>query len=133
MADLTASDFPAYFEAVHGHRPFPWQTRLLEQVTKEGRWPSLLDLPTGTGKTATVDVAVFHLALDADVPARERKAPRRIVMVVDRRTVVDQAFERAKKIADAVTKASRGPLSQVRERLCALRARAKITERHCVS
>jgi CRISPR-associated endonuclease/helicase Cas3 len=98
-------------------------------VTKEGRWPSLLDLPTGTGKTATVDVAVFHLALDADVPARERKAPRRIVMVVDRRTVVDQAFERAKKIADAVTKASRGPLSQVRERLCALRAPAKIMER----
>jgi CRISPR-associated endonuclease/helicase Cas3 len=120
MAELTAIDFPAYFEAVHGHRPFPWQTRLVEQVTKEGRWPSLLDLPTGTGKTATVDVAVFHLALDADVPARERKAPRRIVMVVDRRTVVDQAFERAKKIADAVTKASRGPLAQVRERLCAL-------------
>jgi len=99
MVDLAPRDFAAYFEAIHGHRPFPWQERLLAQVASEGRWPSLLDLPTGTGKTAAIDVAVFHLALDAEHPAAERKGPRRIIMVVDRRTVVDQAFERARSRA----------------------------------
>jgi len=120
MPDLAPHDFPAYFEAVHEHRPFPWQARLLEQVAKEGRWPSLLDLPTGSGKTAAIDVAVFHLALDAGRAARERNAPRRIVMVVDRRTVVDQAFERAKKISDALKGPTHGVLGAVRERLCGL-------------
>ena len=85
MADLAPGDFAAYFEAIHQHRPFPWQNRLLAQVANDGRWPSLLDLPTGTGKTAAIDVAIFHLALDVGRPASERHAPRRIVMVVDRK------------------------------------------------
>jgi CRISPR-associated endonuclease/helicase Cas3 len=120
MANLAPRDFAAYFEAVHEHRPFPWQERLLAQVASDGRWPSLLDLPTGTGKTAAIDVAVFHLALDAERPSAERSAPRRIVMVVDRRTVVDQAFERAKKISNALKGATHGVLATVRERLCGL-------------
>src|SRR5579883_2051398 len=117
MADLATSDFTAYFEAVHGSSPFPWQRRLLEQVEREGRWPSLLDLPTGAGKTAAIDVALFHLALDAARPAAARRAPRRIVMVVDRRTVVDQAFERAQRVARSLSDATDGVLSTVRERL----------------
>jgi CRISPR-associated endonuclease/helicase Cas3 len=120
MVDLAPGDFAAYFEAMHGHRPFPWQERLLAHVANEGRWPSLLDLPTGTGKTAAIDVAVFHLALDAASPAAERRAPRRIVMVVDRRTVVDQAFERARAISRALAGAQGGVLGAVRERLCSL-------------
>lgn len=120
MGDLGPEDFAHYFEAVHGYNPFPWQTRLLERVAEHGRWPSLLDLPTGTGKTAAIDVALFHLALDAARPAVERQAPRRIVMVVDRRTVVDQAFERAKTIAVALSRATTGVLGEVRSRLCSL-------------
>lgn len=120
MADLTERDFVSYFEALHGQRPFPWQRRLLAHVASTGQWPSLLELPTGTGKTAAIDVAVFHLALDAIRPAAERRAPRRIVMVVDRRTVVDQAFERARTIARALFEAEDGVLGAVRERLCAL-------------
>ncbi len=111
MADLRPSDFGAYFEAVHDRAPFPWQRRLLEQVARDGRWPKLLDLPTGTGKTAAIDVALFHLALDPD------KAPRRIVLVVDRRTVVDQAFRRAQHIQERLAAASDGVLPTVRERL----------------
>src|SRR5262245_17413775 len=99
---LSTDDFAAYFEAIHGKTHFPWQTRLLETVVQDDRWPGLLDLPTGTGKTATIDVALFHLALDAARRPADRKAPRRIVMVVDRRTVVDQAFDRAEKIAAAL-------------------------------
>ncbi|WP_438034608.1 type I-G CRISPR-associated helicase/endonuclease Cas3g [Sorangium sp. So ce204] len=125
MAELSPDDFAAYFEAIHsatpdlGDRvtPFPWQERLLAEVARDGGWPALLDLPTGTGKTAAIDVALFHLALDAALPPAQRKAPRRIVMVVDRRTVVDQAFERATKIAGALTSARDGILRTVADRL----------------
>ena len=97
---LTGEDFAAYFEAVHGDPPFPWQQRLVEQLAGDNQWPDVLDLPTGAGKTAALDAAVFHLALQAD--SKERCAPLRIVLVVDRRLVVDDAHRRARRIAAAL-------------------------------
>ena len=94
---LTVEDFAAYFEAVHGDPPFPWQQRLVEQLACENQWPNVLDLPTGAGKTAALDAAVFHLALQAESP--KRTAALRIALVVDRRLVVDDAHRRARKIA----------------------------------
>ena len=55
--------------------------------------------PPGRGKTAALDIAVFHLALRADTPD---EAAVRIALVVDRRLVVDGAFERARKIERAL-------------------------------
>lgn len=101
-------DFPVFFEALWGHRPFPWQRRLAERVERQG-WPALLDIPTGLGKTAAIDVAVWHLARGAR--ARPRRAAMRIVYVVDRRLVVDQAAERATAIARALEQATDGPLA----------------------
>jgi CRISPR-associated endonuclease/helicase Cas3 len=100
--DLSPDDFVPFFRAVHGVDPFPWQERLLRQVTTDGIWPDVLDLPTGSGKTAALDLAVFHLALEA---GREngRCAPLRIAFVVDRRLIVDDAYTRACKLADALT------------------------------
>ena len=92
--ELTADNFDAFFHEVHGVQPFPWQTRLARKLAQENTWPEVLDLPTGSGKTAALDIAVFHLALEA-VRGRERRAPVRIAMVVDRRLVVDDAFDRA--------------------------------------
>jgi CRISPR-associated endonuclease/helicase Cas3 len=112
--ELSVADFAAYFKEVHGAAPFPWQARLLAEVASAGAWPALLDLPTGAGKTAAIDVALFHLALD---PSR---APRRVVLVVDRRTVVDQAYERARTIAAALEAARSGVLKVVADRLRAL-------------
>jgi CRISPR-associated endonuclease/helicase Cas3 len=117
MAELLPADFGEYFKAIHEHEPFPWQTRLLEHVVREGRWPELLDLPTGSGKTAVIDIALFSLALDASRPPDERSVPRRIVMVVDRRTVVDQGFERASTIATALRDAKDPILVEVARRL----------------
>lgn len=106
---LTPDDFPAFFEAVHGVAPFPWQTRLLrEWVATEKAWPAVLDLPTGSGKTAALDIAVFHLALEAH-KGEGRRAPVRIAFVVDRRLIVDDAFERARRIADALAWSLFGP------------------------
>lgn len=117
LPPLHSSDFDAFFKAVHQHDPFPWQTRLAHIVAADG-WPSVLDLPTGTGKTAALDVAVFMLALGAGV--QPGPAARRIVFVVDRRTIVDQAFERAKTIRAALESSSDSVVGRVRERLASL-------------
>ena len=97
---LTGKDFAAYFEAVHGDLPFPWQQRLVEHLAGDNQWPDVLDLPTGAGKTAALDAAVFHLALQVDEP--QQAAALRIVLVVDRRLVVDDAHRRACRIAAAL-------------------------------
>lgn len=96
---LGPADFAGFFRAVHGHEPFPWQERLVRRLAAEDTWPEVLALPTGSGKTAAIDAAIFHLALRADEP--ERSAVR-IVFVVDRRLVVDEAFRRARCLERAL-------------------------------
>ena len=119
MTALGTDDFRAFFSAVHGQEPFPWQERLARQVLETGHWPGLLDLPTAAGKTAAIDIAVFHLAYEAE-KGTDRKAPMRILFVVDRRIVVDEAFRRARKIAEALRGATSGVLLKVKERLAQL-------------
>jgi len=108
--------FSEVFSALWGFDPFPWQTMLADRVAK-GRWPAALDLPTASGKTACIDVALFALAAQADVPLVQRIAPRRIWFVVDRRIVVDEAFDRAQIIADKLAAATDGPLRVIADRL----------------
>ena len=96
---LDAADFAGFFRAIHGHVPFPWQQALVDQLSETDEWPDVLDLPTGSGKTAALDVAVFHLALRRDDPG---KSALRIALVVDRRLVVDDAYSRASRIACAL-------------------------------
>jgi CRISPR-associated endonuclease/helicase Cas3 len=112
--------FEAMFRAAWGNDPYPWQRRLAAQVCEDGRWPDAVGVPTGAGKTASLDVAVYALAADADRPPAERRAPRRVVMVVDRRTIVDQSFDRAVKLRDALMAATDGPLAAIRARLLSL-------------
>lgn len=114
LPPLDPSDFPAFFRAVHDRDPFPWQARLARQVAETG-WPAVLDLPTGTGKTAALDVAVFALALAAG--QTPRPAPLRIVYVVDRRTIVDQAHTRAEKIRRALRDSTDDVVQRARKRL----------------
>ncbi len=114
MGDLLATDFPAYFSGVHGYDPFPWQVRLTDTVLAQGRWPAVIDLPTGSGKTATLDTALFSLA------ARPDAFPRRIVFVIDRRIIVDQVYKRARRIKKTLMAAERGVLADVRNRLAGL-------------
>lgn len=95
----TFPNFKNFFHAIWGHDPFPWQQRLADDVEISG-WPSWLTLPTGTGKTAALDVAIYDLARQAARPLAERTAPVRIIFAVNRRIVVDEAYERTKHIAD---------------------------------
>ena len=121
--ELRPADFEGFFRAVHGRGPFPWQQELVDRLAGCDEWPDVLDLPTGAGKTAAMDAAVFHLALRADAPG---KAALRIALVVDRRLVVDDAFERAKKIAKKLRRAlcddteEHEVVREVARRLCRL-------------
>lgn len=114
MGDLTAADFDDYFLAVHGCEPYPWQSRLTRQVLEGDGWPDVIDLPTGVGKTAVLDTAIFSLATRPEV------SPRRIVFVIDRRIVVDQVVERASRIRDGVGAATEGVLAEISSRLTEL-------------
>jgi CRISPR-associated endonuclease/helicase Cas3 len=80
---MNMQDFAALFEALTGNRPFPWQSALYDRFTA-GMFPTSASIPTGLGKTSVV--AVWLIAL-AKYPAI---MPRRLVYVVNRRTVVDQ-------------------------------------------
>lgn len=93
MPDLNANDFRGCFEVLHGYKPFPWQEALAEQVCAGG-WPEVIDLPTASGKTACIDIALFALAV------RGRDSPRRIFFVVDRRVVVNEAYLRMCRVRD---------------------------------
>jgi CRISPR-associated endonuclease/helicase Cas3 len=115
-SELRADEFPVFFRALHGYEPFPWQTRLASRVFTAG-WPEkALDVPTAAGKTAAIDIAVFNLALEAD-RGIERRAPVRILFVVDRRLIVDDAYNRATTIAKKIASRSEDILSRVAIRL----------------
>lgn len=127
---LSPTDFQAFFAELWTAkdrptppvRPFPWQQRLVEEVADNGCWPDLLDLPTGSGKTAAVDIAIFLMALRDDMP-------RRVVFVVDRRVVVDQAARRARCLASLLEQPGDRPtVAAVAERLRRLAARPLETE-----
>jgi CRISPR-associated endonuclease/helicase Cas3 len=109
-------DFPSWFQQLWGYAPFPWQRMLAERLT-DGKWPRALDLPTAAGKTACIDIAIWALAAQAGRPVAERMAPRRIWFVVDRRIVVDEAYERACRIAEKLESAREGRLKAVADRL----------------
>lgn len=118
---LSVDDFQAFHQAVHnGRKPFEWQDRLLRQIVRDQAWPDVLDLPTGSGKTTCIDIALFALALDASSPPKDRWCPRRIAMVVDRRVVVDQAAERGRKLLHAIRTSMAPEVVAVREALEAL-------------
>src|SRR5690606_18667024 len=77
-----------------GQRPLPWQLDLLDRVLR-GAAVQALDIPTGLGKTATMAIWLVARALGASLP-------RRLVYVVDRRAVVDQATEIAEHLREWV-------------------------------
>jgi len=108
LPNLAPSQFSDYFAAVHGYPPFAWQTRLATEVLQSGRWPENVSLPTSAGKTSLIDIAVFALACEAHLPPADRRTALRIFFVIDRRVVADEAFERAKKIAKALSAAGDG-------------------------
>jgi CRISPR-associated endonuclease/helicase Cas3 len=85
--------FPGFFRALWGFDPFPWQSEFATRLCA-GNTPDFVAVPTGSGKTASLDAALFALADQASRPPAERTVGRRIFFIVNRRVIVDEAFER---------------------------------------
>ena len=79
-------------EVRDGYPPFRWQKRLLKRLLDEDI-PQAVDVPTGLGKTSVMALWLIALAEGADLP-------RRLVYVVDRRAVVDQATRYAERLRE---------------------------------
>ena len=90
-------DFDELFKKVTGNAPYPWQTRLYRMFL-EAKFPEALGIPTGLGKTSVM--TIWRLALATSTNAR---IPTRLVYIVDRRAIVDQASAEAAKLHDALT------------------------------
>jgi CRISPR-associated endonuclease/helicase Cas3 len=126
MADGISHRFAEFFEAVWGFPPFAWQAELAQRVltNPDAPWPQAIALATAAGKTACIDIAVFALAEQAHRLTRGERitAPRRIFFVVDRRVIVDEAFERSRTLAERLNQANAGILFEVAGQLRKLAA-----------
>jgi len=125
------STFPSFADFFHElwakeKSPFPWQTMLADRAIDHG-WPDAIDLPTASGKTTCLDIAVWALAKQAGDELRS--TPRRIWFVVDRRIVVDEAFDRAERIATALENSDLPAVRSVADRLLGLRGLPNRRER----
>jgi CRISPR-associated endonuclease/helicase Cas3 len=80
------------FGGLTDNQPFPWQEDLCVRWFSRGEYPESCSLPTGLGKTSVVAIWLIALANHPE------KLPRRLVYVVNRRTVVDQTTNEIEKL-----------------------------------
>jgi CRISPR-associated endonuclease/helicase Cas3 len=99
MSEPFFPTFQEFVSAIDGREPFPWQKRLADDVMSTG-WPREIGVATGLGKTTCIDIAVWTLARQASLGARPRTLPTRIWYVVDRRLLVDAAYDRGCRLAN---------------------------------
>jgi CRISPR-associated endonuclease/helicase Cas3 len=90
---MTAS-FDKQFLSLTGFSPMKWQRRLFKRFVDAGLpgaqdIPTVFDIPTGLGKTSIM--VIWLLALVRQAGSERVRLPRRLVYIVNRRTVVDQA------------------------------------------
>ena len=90
--------FAKRFEALTGNAPFPWQECLFLWFLSDKIPPADVSLPTGTGKTSIMTIWLLALAEKASVDSTENSIPRRLIWVVNRRVVVDQATNEAEQL-----------------------------------
>lgn len=95
-------DFAAAFKMLKDCSPYPWQARLYSRFM-EGAIPDRLDIPTGLGKTSVIPIWLIALA-SARSSSTGPRVPRRLVYIVDRRVIVDQATEDGRRMADNMAK-----------------------------
>lgn len=89
--------FQDVFKKITGHNPYPWQYRLYQSMIN-GKCPTQLDIPTGLGKTSIIVIWLIAKA----VSITNVNIPSRLVYIVDRRVIVDQATTEAQDIANKI-------------------------------
>lgn len=103
--------FEDAFKVLTGNAPFPWQIALYGKFM-QGEFPATACLPTGLGKTSII--AAWLIALGN----RGKDVPRRLVYVVNRRTVVDQTTDEVRRYRDRL--ANDSALFEIANRLRSL-------------
>ena len=89
--------FAEQFKTLTGiEQPMRWQQRLYDEHFAKDALPSTVNVPTGLGKTAVM--AIWLVALAQQMKSGQVSLPRRLVYVVDRRAVVDQATQFAENL-----------------------------------
>lgn len=87
-------DFKQFFQKATGYEPFPFQIRLATSPT----FPQIINVPTGSGKTASVVGAwLWRRYYGSD-----RQMPRRLVYCLPMRSLVEQTAEEARRILDNI-------------------------------
>ncbi len=82
--------FSECFRALTGCEPLSWQSRLYQRFVGNDV-PEVCSLQTGLGKTMVMAIWLIARAQDPRIPTR-------LIYVVDRRTVVDQATDLAERL-----------------------------------
>ncbi|WP_038171088.1 type I-U CRISPR-associated helicase/endonuclease Cas3 [Verrucomicrobium sp. BvORR106] len=110
---MVSTDFSKLFFHLAGVEPFPWQRALYELFVR-GEIPKVANIPTGLGKTSIVAIWLIALATHPD------RVSRRLVYVVNRRTVVDQTTEEVVRLRKELIKPALAEVRQSLASLCAL-------------
>ena len=77
--------------------PMKWMGRMFEDIIA-GRPPSLVDLPTGAGKTDLIVIWLIALAWYGHDRKQAKPIPRRLVWVVNRRVLVQQVHDMVREL-----------------------------------
>lgn len=82
------SSFSDLVQAATGHGPYPYQQRLSDEGL-----PDLLRVPTGTGKTLAATLPWLYRRRFHRDPDVRRETPRRLVIVLPQRSLVEQTSQ----------------------------------------
>ena len=85
------TEFEIDFQSLTSQKPFPWQSELYARLIR-GEETNACDIPTGLGKTSIIAIWLIALARHPE------RMPRRLVYVVNRRTVVDQTTSEVERL-----------------------------------
>lgn len=105
--------FSKLFTELTGSSPFPWQNALYDRF-KNFDLPTSINLPTGLGKTSIITIWLIALAQNTT------NIPRRLIYVVNRRTVVDQTTTEVDKLCEKLI--DNPALTEIRHKLTMLSA-----------
>ncbi|MGO9960721.1 MAG: type I-U CRISPR-associated helicase/endonuclease Cas3 [Solirubrobacteraceae bacterium] len=116
---ISFRDFLAAIDA--SRTPYPWQEALAARLAA-GEPPRAIVVPTGAGKTVTIEALVWALAAQADRAPHERTVGVRTVWAIDRRILVDEVHARARSLAQRLSAALRDPDDALHEMALRLRS-----------
>lgn len=114
--------YEAFYADRDARKPWPWQIKVGDLIA-QGRCPSSIEVPTGSGKTSIIALWLAVAGCQLIEGRQGLTVPRRLVYVVNRRTIVDQATDEAKQLEarlDIAQRSREDPLHEVAVALVSL-------------